>query len=443
MRLTLAGGVLSLTANTSTAITQTISAGTNISQGHTDVGPVFTGFPETITLNAGGISRTAFGTVDFTVGTSGSQTFNVTTSAITTNGLLGTGPAFATVSGGQSWATVSGGAIAYFNSYGTNVYTMNTNVDTTVSSTQSNITVNSLRINASNVVLTLTGTNTIQSGGILVPGGVGGTITGGTLTAPGGGELMVHGYNTFFGFTINSALASTVGLTKTGPGTLTLGGNNTGLTGPINVSRGNLAITTTAAVNSASQINFNDNRTGAALQTLTINLGNNTNGTIAPPITVSAFSASSGGTVFSTGNSLNSRVTLGGALITAGSTASVAFTGDASDTSGFNLTNVSNFDPGRGTFTLSHGYLGIPSHDSGFTFTNPLILGTGDAVAGGLVFLSTSGVGGTVSGPITFNSTTRVVSTDSESSFITGTVTSAGSRRRLPIRQGGHWGAGS
>ena len=72
----------------------------------------------------------------------------------------------------------------------------------------------------------------IQSGGILVPGRQGGTITGGTLTAPGGGELIAHGYNTFFGFAINSALASTVGLTKTGPGTLTLGGNNTGLTGP-------------------------------------------------------------------------------------------------------------------------------------------------------------------------------------------------------------------
>ena len=145
---------------------------------------------------------------------------------------------------------------------------------------------------------------------------------------------------------------------------------------------------------------------------------------------MSAFSANGGGTVFSTGTSLNSRVTLGGTLVGGSaipSTASVAFTGDSSDTSGFNLTSVSNFDPVRGTFTLSHGYLGIPSHDSGFSFSNPLILGDGDAVAGGLVFLSSSGVGGQVTGPITFNSTTRVVSNDSASSFISGTVTSAGS----------------
>src|SRR5207248_10485585 len=121
-------------------------------------------------------------------------------------------------------------------------------VDVTASARLSGFTANSLRFNAAAApTLTLTGQGTLQSGGILVtPSSNGGTITGGTLTAPGGGEFLVHQYNGGT-FTINSALASTTGgLTKTGSGTLVLGGTNTGLTGPINVNRGHLTITTTA-----------------------------------------------------------------------------------------------------------------------------------------------------------------------------------------------------
>ena len=151
--------------------------------------------------------------------------------------------------------------------------------------TLSNVTVNSLRFNAaSNVTMTLSGTNTLQSGGILVtPASGGGTITGGSLTASGGGELIVHDYAPS-GFTINSSLVSAVGLTKTGPQNLILGGNNTGLTGPININRGTLIVTNPAAVNSSNSINFNDIRSGAAPQSFTVDLGNNTAGTIAPPI---------------------------------------------------------------------------------------------------------------------------------------------------------------
>ena len=224
--LTLGGGVLSLNVNTSTPVTQTITGNTIITGGHTDVGANGNG---TMTLAAGALPRTGFGTVDFAIGSNASQTFNVTTTEVTTNGLLGIGPASATVDGGQSWATAIGGVVAFFNSYGTNTYTLNTNVDVTASSSQSNFTANSLRLSAFGTTLTLSGTNTLQSGGILATAGSEATITGGTLTAPDGGELLVHGYNAFPGFAINSALASTVGLTKTGPGTLTLGGTNTGL----------------------------------------------------------------------------------------------------------------------------------------------------------------------------------------------------------------------
>src|SRR5205823_14251085 len=133
--------------------------------------------------------------------------------------------------------------------YGTNVYAAGTNTDVTTSATVIGITTNSLRFNSGNVTLTLSGTNTLQSGGILVtPSAAGGTITGGTLSSPGSGELLVHQYGPT-PFTINSALVSTTGLTKTGPGTLVLAAANPGLTGQIDISRGNLTVTTLAAIN--------------------------------------------------------------------------------------------------------------------------------------------------------------------------------------------------
>ena len=95
--------------------------------------------------------------------------------------------------------------------------------------------------------------------------------------------------------TINSDLTAPGGLTKTGGQVLVLGGNNTGLTGPINVSRGSLSVTNPAAVNSASQINFNDTRSPAG-QTLTIDLGNGGLGTITPPIRLSTPFANQNGT---------------------------------------------------------------------------------------------------------------------------------------------------
>src|SRR5205085_3276214 len=125
---------------------------------------------------------------------------------------------------GATWATVSGtSTVVGLAMYGTNVYTLGINTDVASSTAVANITTNSLRFNTGNLTLTLSGTNTLQSGGILVtPSAVGGTITGGTLTAPSSGELIVHQYSSG-PFTINSALVSTAGLTTTGVGTLTLG----------------------------------------------------------------------------------------------------------------------------------------------------------------------------------------------------------------------------
>src|SRR5581483_7958167 len=94
--------------------------------------------------------------------------------------------------------------------------------------------INSLRFNtAAANTFTLTGTNTVTSGGILVTSAVGNnlsTITGGTLLGASGQDLVVIQNNTSNGLTIASAIqnnTTATGLTKSGAGTLTLSGANT------------------------------------------------------------------------------------------------------------------------------------------------------------------------------------------------------------------------
>ena len=417
--LTLNGGSLGLFANAGTPVTQTIPGGTVVSSAHTDISAAATG---AITLALGTITRNFGGTVDFAL--TGGPTFNVTTTTGTTNGLLGAGPAFATVNGGSTWATASGGAVAGLATFGTNLYTAGTNVDVTSASSQSAITVNSLRFNTAAHTLSLSGANTLQSGGILVtPNDGGSAIRGGTLTAPSSGELIVHQYSPG-NFTIDSALVSTTGLTKTGPGTLILNANNTSLTGAINVSRGGITARTIASVNSASAINFNDARytfTGGGLQQFAVDLGNGVNGTITPPIRVSAFCGGDAGTYFSTGNSTSSTVTLSGVITSpAGLTTSIGFTGSVADTSGFILTNTNTF---TGDVFLTQGSLGIMADANLGNPANTLILNTNDPTNGGLVFLTT---GITIARPVSLDQTTRIVSNGADSNTIASAIAGGG-----------------
>ncbi len=395
--LALAGGVLNLVTSSATVpVLETIGGSTLIAAGQTYI--VGSGSGGTLVLALAGITRSAGATIDVITsqGVGGVHpAFSITTSAGTTNGLLGTGPAFATFepfnSSVATWATVSGGTIVGLlpGGYGS-TYTPGTNVDVTASSTQANITVNSLRFNAQNQtppVLTLSGTNTLQSGGVLVTVGTTAVITGGTLTAPNSGELLVHAHGDI---TINSSLVSSVGLTTTVGGAFTLGGANPGLTGPININRGGLTVTATAAVNSASAINFNDNENsgGTYQQALAVNLGAGTNGTISPPILVSAFTGvisnmADNGTAFLVGSS-NSRVTLSGVISSApGQTTPVFFSGDGS--SGFNLMNTNTF---TGNINLFDCLLGITSDANLGNAANLLTIETHNN-SGGLEFLNT------------------------------------------------------
>jgi autotransporter-associated beta strand protein len=422
--LALDGGLLLFTSNPGPPVTQSATA-TTVAAGHTDVRGSGIG---TVTFNAAVISHSLGGTVDFTPSSSG-PTFTIQTSTGNSSaGLLGTGPAFATVNGGANWAVQSGVVVAPLAGFSTNIYTSGANTDVTANSNQSGMTTNSLRFNVANLTLGLTGTNTLQSGGILVtPNGGGDQITGvsATLTAPSGSEILIHQYSSG-PFTIGAALASTTGLTKTGPGTLTLSGNNTGLTGPINVNRGGLTVSgQTVAVNSASAINFNDDRATigfGGLQTFTVALPAGNSGTINPPIHLAAFSATDYGTYFTSGPNSNTTVTLAGQISSAaGLTTPIRFTGPFDNTSGFNLTNTNTLFTGN--VSLYQGSLGINADAALGNASNTLVLQVGDSVHGGLVFLN-GGV--TVARPVVMTFPSRVVSNGTDSNTISGPISGSG-----------------
>jgi autotransporter-associated beta strand protein len=409
--LTLGGGLLSLVGNSSASVTQNIPGGTVINAGQTDIQATLSG--GTVTLNLNGLTRSVGGTVDVNPASLNSP-FTATTTANASNGLI-LGPGFLTVNGGASWGSLAGTTIYPFSGPSINVFNQSsTNTDVTQSSSQSNISDNSLRFNTPDVTLTLSGTNTVQSGGILVTGNAFGTvISGGTLTPAAPNELIVHVYGDL---TINSAISSAAGLTKTGPGPLTLGGFNTGLTGPINVNRGSLTATSTVAISSASQINFNDNHSGTGLQELTVDLGNNVSGTVTPPIRLSAFSSTGYGTFFSTGQSTGSMVTLQGVISSApGQVTPIRFTGSSNNTSGFYLTNVNTF---TGNVSLYQGTLGIPSDGALGNPANVLTLEVGSTTAGGLAFLDPN----PIVRPVVLGAATRIVSNGSESDTIAGPI---------------------
>ncbi|WP_265593690.1 autotransporter-associated beta strand repeat-containing protein [Verrucomicrobium sp. BvORR034] len=194
------------------------------------------------------INRSTGGTLNVqdTSGLTGNNTpAMVTTTTANTNGIIG---GYLTY-GKNTWA-VNSGATAVGSK--TNVITglatadyasaftaAGNNVDVTTSNQTpgAGFTVNSLRFNqAAAVTLSLSGINTLQSGGILVTSTVGNNavnINGGTLvgSAGTGGDLVIHQNNTTNILTINSIIAnngaSATGLTKSGAGALVLGSTNT------------------------------------------------------------------------------------------------------------------------------------------------------------------------------------------------------------------------
>jgi autotransporter-associated beta strand protein len=222
----------------------------------------------------GPITRNAGGTADIQpqTGTGGTQA-GATTGIFTTTannnasaaGILGGYATWNAAFGTAEFARVNanagaqGGTHIYGGATYANFFAANTNTDMTADITAANNT-NTMSVRfatASARTLTLTGTNIITSGGILVGNGVGAnqsTITGGTaLTSGNGQDLIFHQYDLTGNLVVNSVVSdnygSSIALTKAGGGTVILGAANS-YTGPTYINAGTLQIGNNGTVGS-------------------------------------------------------------------------------------------------------------------------------------------------------------------------------------------------
>ncbi len=233
------------------------------------------------TLTLGGTTSVALGAVSraadvgpFTIRNSGSG--SVTTSAGTINSLLlnangvvvgayGLADWMARGSDGTTvvgLSTITGG----YTPMGSFVTGANADITSDVTP-PSGATFNSIRFNTAGArTLTLSGANTISSGGILVTPNVGANltkITGGSISQPStrfNNELVIIQNNTAGALQIDSTIANTLAdlrVTKSGPGKLILTATKTA-NGPINLFEGTVQIgdgATTGTLNYPGGIN--------------------------------------------------------------------------------------------------------------------------------------------------------------------------------------------
>jgi fibronectin-binding autotransporter adhesin len=239
-QLSLGGGELQIKGKAGQAINQEF-AGLAFGTGRSSISVVQNG-ATAITINLKALTRDGAGNaIDFNPPAVGSLK---TTTLNEAGDILG---GWATANSGMDWATVDAGNIVPFAGYTANDWSATANTTTTVSATQNGATTNSLRFNsAAPVTLTLSGVNTVTSGGILVTSNVGANdtaITGGTLRAATGKEIVIHQNNTSAALTISSTLADNgkTNFTKTGYGLVVLGARNT-YTGITSVVGGTLRL---------------------------------------------------------------------------------------------------------------------------------------------------------------------------------------------------------
>jgi autotransporter-associated beta strand protein len=206
-------------------------SGTTLAIGHS----IVTRPSGTAVLRLNGITRAIGSTIDFAA----SNIADTDTSNF--QGILGISGSsgYATV-GSNTWAvSATAAADTLITGLPDSGYVSNTLLDLGTATSNCNVsvfdtyvlnnfTINSIRFNeTAQRTLTLCGTLTVTSGGILNTATVGAntnTITGATLTSAT--DLKIHQYNTSAPLRIDSPIyiANTMALTKSGPGTLILGG---------------------------------------------------------------------------------------------------------------------------------------------------------------------------------------------------------------------------
>ncbi|MEI6035812.1 MAG: autotransporter-associated beta strand repeat-containing protein, partial [Verrucomicrobiae bacterium] len=379
--LTLGGGTFKLIGKASNTNSQTVN-GTTLNAGASALTLAANATANPLLLNLGAITRNVGGTVDFTQPTGTiSGTNGFVTSTGNTSGILG---GWATVAG-TDWATNNGTNIVALPSgnYTANTWAAanNTNV-TTSSAPGSDSTTNSLRFNTAGAyTLTLTGTNTITSGGILVTSTVGNnlsTITGGNLQGASGADLVVIQNNITNGLAISSVIqnnTSATGLTKSGSGILTLTNANT-YTGLTTIGSGTLQIgsgadagsidSTSAIINNGSLV-YNvaaGNRTVAVGISGTGSLTQNSTG---GTLTLAAANTYTGATTLTTGN----------LILTGGLSGSSITVGTGTSAANFTQNSTGTIAGAGTTFTLTNGTATLAGAN---TYTGATTLTTGNLI---------------------------------------------------------------
>jgi autotransporter-associated beta strand protein len=218
-------------------------------------------------LTLGSVTRETGGTVAFSANGGGTSGI-AGTGTNTASGIIGGYATYLTTNGGATlsnttdWATLSGGKIvalaagSYSNTAAT---TASTNLNLTASVTlNANVTVGSIRFNSAitSPTLTLNGTHTVGSGGILVTPTVAGNatlITGGTLTSGNGQDLVIiqNNTNAAGALTVDATITGAIGLTKSGGGQLILAGTND-YTGATYLNGGVTSISSNASLGSVT-----------------------------------------------------------------------------------------------------------------------------------------------------------------------------------------------
>ncbi len=226
--LTLGGGMLIIQGNANATNSQRFN-GLAVNPGSSAI-VLTAGASNPLLLSLGGISRSAGGTLDFTLpGGTPSANNGITTSTPNTCGILG---GYATV-GGTDWAAWNGTDIVAYSAYtGGDLGALSSSSTQNVEPTGSQSAVTSARsfntlnlTGALSVAMSGAGALTLVGGGLI--GNTSGTISGGALAGSAGGDLIVI---TPANFTIGSVIANNgggTGLTKAGPATLILTGVNT------------------------------------------------------------------------------------------------------------------------------------------------------------------------------------------------------------------------
>lgn len=365
--LTLSGGAFSFTR---TGTNTQSFATTNLNAAPASVISVAAGN----TLNLGTVSRATGVTMDFSKVGAGTVAADVSS-----NDAAGIMAGFTV---GDSWAVANGAGLAISGlvngSYtlssvagtsGANYDGANIDIDDNAGALDAGIAANSLRFStAAANSLSLTGSNTITSGGILVGSGVGAnlsTITGGTLAGSAGKDLSVIQNNTSGGLTISSIIADNGGassLVKSGEGLLTLSNSNT-FTGGLIVNGGQVVLAHAGALNGT--VNSENAVTFAAGSTGSLALGGNSvvirslNTNTASPGAAVVENASASAATLTIGNSGNAASTFAGVIRdgSGGGALSLIKAG----TGNLTLSGINTFTGGT---TLSGGQLSITSDDN-------------------------------------------------------------------------------